>query len=252
MSPTPVPVPRTGSALLAALEQLGPRPVLAWYGEASRIELSGHVLANWVIKAIGHLHDEVALEEGDVVVLDLPPHWKRLVLALAAWSLGADVTVLPRPAEADAEAEGAAEADVASTQAAREEALAQIEDPRVVVTDRPDSDLADSADEVLAVQPVSLAPRFDGDLPPLVRDWVVEVRGSSDRLGVALPDWSGPASAVGAEAEASATTRLLVPGDGLEVPERLLGLLLAGGGLVGPAASVSAHQADEEGVTTRA
>lgn len=246
MSPTPVPVPRTGNALLAALEELGPRPVLAWYGEASRIELSGHVLANWVIKGIGHLHDEVALEEGDAVVLDLPPHWKRLVLALAAWSLGAEVTVLPRPAE------GAAEADVASTLAAREEALAQIEDPRVVVTDRPDSDLADSADEVLAVQPVSLAPRFDGDLPPLVRDWVVEVRGSSDRLGVALTDWSGPASADGAEAEASATTRLLVPGDGLEVPERLLGLLLAGGGLVGPAASVSAHQADEEGVTTRA
>lgn len=246
MSPTPVPVPRTGNALLAALEELGPRPVLAWYGEASRIELSGHVLANWVIKAIGHLHDEVALEEGDAVVLDLPPHWKRLVLALAAWSLGAEVTVLPRPAE------GAAEADVASTLAAREEALAQIEDPRVVVTDLPGSDLADSADEVLAVQPVSLAPRFDGDLPPLVRDWVVEVRGSSDRLGVALTDWSGPASADGAEAEASATTRLLVPGDGLEVPERLLGLLLAGGGLVGPAASVSAHQADEEGVTTRA
>ena len=52
------------SLLLAPLEALGPLPALAWHGEASRIELSGHVLANWVIKAIGHLHDEVAREPG--------------------------------------------------------------------------------------------------------------------------------------------------------------------------------------------
>ena len=71
------------AVLLEPLEALGPLPALAWHGEAARIELSGHVLANWVIKAIGHLHDEVALGQGDVVVLDLPPHWKRLVLALA-------------------------------------------------------------------------------------------------------------------------------------------------------------------------
>ena len=94
-SPTPAPS-TTGRALLAALEALGPTPALAWYGEASRIELSGHVLANWVIKAIGHLHDEVALEHGDTVVLDLAPHWKRLVLALATWSLGGEVVLLPR------------------------------------------------------------------------------------------------------------------------------------------------------------
>ena len=79
----------SGARLLAALERTGPQPVLAWYGEAARIELSGHVLANWVIKTIGHLDGELALAAGDELVLDLSPHWKRLVLALAAWSLGA-------------------------------------------------------------------------------------------------------------------------------------------------------------------
>lgn len=250
MSTVPVPAARTAGALLTALEQQGPRPVLAWHGESSRIELSGHVLANWVIKAIGHLHDEVALEEGDVLVLDLPPHWKRLVLALAAWSLGADVTVLPREAAgadgtAGADGETGADGEVGAGDAS----TGDIEEPRVVVTDRPDSALADSADEVLAVQPVSLAPRFDGELPPLVRDWVVEVRGSSDRLGVPLPDWSGPSPA---GEDTDGAPRLLVPGDGLEVPARLLAVLLAGGGLVGPAAQVTAHQAEEEGVTARA
>ncbi|MDN5601654.1 MAG: hypothetical protein L0G52_14105, partial [Brachybacterium sp.] len=185
MSPAVPPSPRTGAQLLTALEQMGPRPVLAWYGEAARIELSGHVLANWVIKSIGHLHDEIDLAPGDAVVLDLPPHWKRLALALASWSLGAAVTVLER------EAESASSGKLPDG----------VEEPRVVVTDQPDSSLAESADEVLALEAVSLAPRYSGELPPLVHDWLAEVRGSSDRLGVALPAWSGPAAQPGAPAQ---------------------------------------------------
>lgn len=118
----------------------------------------------------------------------------------------------------------------------------------MVVTDRPGSALAGSADEVLAVQPVSLAPRYDGELPPLVRDWVLEVRGSSDRLSVPLPDWSGPSPAASSER----SPRLLVEGDGLGVVPRLLEAWAAGGGVVGPAASVTDHRAAEEGVTARA
>lgn len=230
----------TGRALLAALEALGPTPALAWYGEASRIELSGHVLANWVIKAIGHLHDEVALDSGDTVVLDLAPHWKRLALALAAWSLGGEVVMLPRTGAEDPSADDAAEPLPVG-----------VEDPRVVITDRPDSALADTADEVLAVQPVSLAPRYDGELPPLARDWLVEVRASSDRLGVALPAWSGPAPDSD-EGRTGAAPRLLVTGDGLEAAPRVLGAVLAGGGIVGPAAEVVSERADAEGVTDRA
>ncbi|MGP9746821.1 TIGR03089 family protein [Brachybacterium sp. AOP29-B2-41] len=234
----------TGAQLLRALEQTGPNPVLAWYGEASRIELSGHVLANWVIKAIGHLHDEIALAPGDQMVLDLPPHWKRLVLALAAWSLGAEVTWYDR--------EGSA-GDAAGTG----DAVLPVPSPQVVATDRPDSELAESADEVLALQAVSLAPRYDGELPALVHDWLSEVRGSSDRLGVALPRWSGPAPLEPAVPQRPSTAhgtplpRVLVEDDGLPAAAQLLGALLAGGGIVGPASAVGEHQEREEGVTER-
>ena len=228
--------------LLEPLEALGPLPALAWHGEAARIELSGHVLANWVIKAIGHLHDEVALEQGDVVVLDLPPHWKRLVLALAVWSLGGEVVTLPRRHAGGGQ-------DAAEESAEPAESVPEgVEDPRAVITDRPGSALADSADEVLAVQALSLAPRFDGELPPLVRDWVVEVRGSSDRLSVPLPTWGGPAPAASSES----APRLLVEDDGLDVVPRLLGAWGAGGGIVGPASAVTDHRAAEEGVTAHA
>ena len=226
----------TGGRLLAALEQAGPHPVLAWYGESSRIELSGHVLANWVIKTIGHLHDEIALEPGEQLVLDLPPHWKRLVLALAAWSLGAEVSMLGRDVESEASDESGLPAGTDA--------------PRVVATDRPGSALAGRADEVLALQAVSLAPRFDGELPPLVHDWLGEVRGSSDRLGVALAGWSGPSPQLPAEAD-SARPRLLLAEDGLPAAPVMLGVLLAGGGIVGPAANVTPRQAEEESVTGR-
>lgn len=247
MNPAVPASPRTGAQLLTALEQMGPRPVLAWYGEAARIELSGHVLANWVIKSIGHLHDEIDLAPGDAVVLDLPPHWKRLALALASWALGATVTVLER--EAGSGSSG--------------QLPDGVEEPRVVVTDRPDSSLAEAADEVLALEAVSLAPRYSGELPPLVHDWLAEVRGSSDRLGVDLPAWSGPAAQPGAPAPSGApeqtrtpaqadpvvAPRLLVEDDGLAALPQVLTALLAGGGIVGPASAVTARQAEDEGLT---
>lgn len=251
---------QTGAQLLRALERTGPHPALAWYGESGRIELSGHVLANWVIKSIGHLHDEIALEPGDLVVLDLPPHWKRLTLALAAWMLGADVRVLERES-------GAATAVSDGSDIDGSDIPGGVAEPRVVATDRPASQLAESADEVLALEAVSLAPRFSGQLPPLVHDWLAEVRGSSDRLGVALPAWSGPDARDDSAAPrgtvdphgsseprsgAASAPRLLVDEDGLPVIAQVLGAMLAGGGIVGPTSVVTERQAQEEGVTARA
>ncbi|ATG54413.1 hypothetical protein CFK41_06250 [Brachybacterium ginsengisoli] len=238
---TTTPPPDMGAQLLRALESIGPRPVLAWYGEAARIELSGHVLANWVIKSIGHLHDEIDLAPADQVILDLPPHWKRLALALACWSLGAEVTVAER-----AKSTGDLLGELPHA-------------PRAALTDRPDSPLAETADEVLALEAVSLAPRYSGELPPLVHDWLAEVRGSSDRLGVALPAWSGPAAQESTTAEddgsapaADAPPRLLVEGDGLRSLPQVLAALLAGGGIVGPAGTLTARQEQDEAVTGRA
>ena len=48
-----------------------------------------------------------------------------------------------------------------------------------------------------------------------------------------------------------AAPRLLVEADGLPAAAQVLGALLAGGGIVGPAGVVSEHQAREESVTGR-
>lgn len=215
-------------ALLSSLEALGPRPALVWYGEQSRIELSGHVLANWVIKTVGHLDAEVMLERDELVLLDLPPHWKRLVLALAAWGLGARVAI----------------GDGAST----DPALPSDDEVRVLATDRPGSAArADDADEVLALDARSLSLRFDGELPPLVHDWAQEVRAHPDHLAVPLGTWAGPEpSPLPASLTEAPGARLLVVADGLTDPAPLLTALLEGRGIVGPAESVTSHQAQQE------
>ena len=58
-----------------------------------RIELSARVLANWVAKAANLLRDDLDAGPGSVVLLDLPPHWRTLYWAFAAWSVGACVEV---------------------------------------------------------------------------------------------------------------------------------------------------------------
>lgn len=225
------------TALLAALEACGPRPALVWWGEGGRIELSGHVLANWCIKAIGHLHEEIDLHAGDTVLVTMPPHWKRLVLCLAAWSLGAEVRLA-----AGSGSEGL-------------EAIP--EDPRVLVTTDPSADgpLADMAEEVLVADPVSLAMRASAPLPPLAHDWVLEVRAHADQLGVPLVDWSGPALAeIGGPAASMSPAEdsslpLLLTQDGLENPAAALAALQAGRILVGPAGALTPQQLRAEGVS---
>ena len=67
-------------------------PRLTWYGpEGERVELSGRVLDNWVSKTSNLLTEELDAEPGTRVRLELPPHWKTAVVALAAWQAGAIV-----------------------------------------------------------------------------------------------------------------------------------------------------------------
>ncbi|MFC0674472.1 TIGR03089 family protein [Brachybacterium hainanense] len=206
------------SPLLSALESRGAQPALAWLGEAGRVELSGHVLANWIIKSVNHLDQELALAPGDLVVLDLPPHWKRLVLAVAAWSLGARVELAGPTTDAE-----------------------DVEDPRVAATADPASALADRADELLLLDAASLSLHFSGELPPLAHDWVQEVRGHADALQVPLPGWSGPALVPAADdgtatlGERPLRRPLPMRGDGLDEADAVLGALLVGRPLVGPA-----------------
>lgn len=126
-------------------------PRLTWYGPGSeRVELSGRVLDNWVAKTSNLLQDELDAEPGTRLRLDLPAHWKSVILALAAWQLGMEVVL------DDAAAELLATADPAP--AAAEGAF----------------------DAVLAVALPALAMRWQGELPTGVVDYAAEVRSHGD------------------------------------------------------------------------
>lgn len=150
---TPAPAaPPDVAALLALLVRDPGRPRVTWYGDGGeRVELSAAVLDNWVSKITNLLIEEHDAGPGTVVVLDLPPHWRTLTWALAAWRAGACVA-LP----------GAGSADV-------------------VVTATPDA--AERAD-VVAVALGALERRFAGPLPPGAVDAAAAVMTYGDVVGL--------------------------------------------------------------------
>ncbi len=134
-------------------------PFVTYYAAATataaeeRVELSATTFANWVAKTSSLLAEEYDVERGDVVAVDLPPHWLATVFAAAAWNLGAMVW----PGYPDEAA------------------------PRVAVCG-PDGITAAvaGAAPVLACSLHPLATRFTTPLPPQVRDFGVEVWGQPD------------------------------------------------------------------------
>jgi uncharacterized protein (TIGR03089 family) len=87
--------PATFPATLAALLRSdGARPLVTFYDDATgeRIELSVSTYANWVAKTAGLSQDELDVERGGVVLVDLPTHWLGAVWLGAAWTLGLAVT----------------------------------------------------------------------------------------------------------------------------------------------------------------
>jgi uncharacterized protein (TIGR03089 family) len=85
-----------GTLLAGALRTDPGRPLLTMYDDATgeRIELSVTTFANWVFKTANLLVDELMLEPGEVVALDLPAHWQPAVIQVAVLvaggSLGSD------------------------------------------------------------------------------------------------------------------------------------------------------------------
>lgn len=126
-------------------------PRLTWYGpEAERVELSGRVLDNWVAKTSNLLQDEFDAEPGTRLRLDVPAHWKSVILALAAWQLGMELVL------------DGAQADL-------------------LATADPEAGTAEGAYEaVLAVALPALAMRWQGVLPSGVVDYAAEVRSHGD------------------------------------------------------------------------
>jgi uncharacterized protein (TIGR03089 family) len=160
-----------------------PQPALIYYDgsaapddPAARIELSGRVLANWATKLIGLLADEHDLSPGDAVLVDMVPHWKAAVLALAAGALGAEVQL------------AGGDPDETKT--------AQV----LVASDRPmewvaGNGLADA--ELAAVSLGMLDDSFQDatgqEIPPWVTDVSAEARQYPDQLLTPLPAVALPA-----------------------------------------------------------
>ncbi|MHA7134546.1 TIGR03089 family protein [Oerskovia turbata] len=201
------------------------RPRLTWYGDdGERVELSGAVLHNWVNKTVNLLVEEFDAAPGTRVLLDLPPHWRAVVWALATWRAGATL-VLP-PAMEGSTIVGQADAPGTA-------------DANVVVTSRPTS-WAGADAHLVAVPLPALARRFDGDLPAGAIDagsavmtygdqigWVEEVDPAADALapgGVSHADLLPRASRLAPETLVPGA-RVLVRGDGPQ--DLVLGDVLA-------------------------
>src|SRR3954468_7562935 len=77
--------------LLASALRADPSgPFLTFYDDATgeRVELSLTSLENWVAKTANLLVDELELEPGETVTVELPPHWQTAVISLAVAAAG--------------------------------------------------------------------------------------------------------------------------------------------------------------------
>ena len=179
--------------LLAALTASDPgRPRLTWYDDApgptrgERIELSARVLATWVAKAANLLVDELDVEPGDRVVIELPTHWRAAYWMLAAWSAGAEV-VVGGPSQ----------------------------DARVLVTDNPTA--APKGPVVVAVTLPALARSWAGvPLPSGAVDEAATVTGQPDLFEpFTEPDGAAPALTVGVSSTSLSYDELLASARGV-------------------------------------
>ena len=92
-------IARTFPELLAQRLRTDPgQPIITAYDDATgeRTELSVTTYANWVSKTANLLTDELGLDAGETILLDLPAHWLVPVFLGAAWSAGLAVTDTPQ------------------------------------------------------------------------------------------------------------------------------------------------------------
>ena len=186
-------VPLVTQLLARRVRADGSAPLVTCYdlADGSRVELSATTTANWVAKTSNLLTDELLLEPGSAVELDVarehPGHWMTLVWVLACWQTGLVAT------------------------------LGRAHEAALVVTGPDASTTATGDAEVVAcsLHPLGLGL---GAVPPGVVDFATEVRGQPDL-------WSGapvaPAGLAWVDGSRRFTQADLVDGDARE-PRRSL------------------------------
>ncbi len=87
------------AALAEALVADPGRPLVTFYDGATgeRVELSVKTFDNWVSKIANLFSDDLMLEPGDALCVDLPTHWQSTVTMLAAWTAGLTVLLTGAP-----------------------------------------------------------------------------------------------------------------------------------------------------------
>lgn len=138
------------------------RPLVTYYDHATgeRTELSVTTWANWVAKASSLLVEELDVEHGSRLLVDLPTHWLGTVVLGAAWGCGIEVAWSGDAGDVDAVVTGPDTLDRWAAEAGRIPVVAS------------------------ALQP--LAGRFPGGVPDGVHDLGVEVWAQPDAY-VAFP-----------------------------------------------------------------
>lgn len=221
------------------------RPLVTFYDDVTgeRVELSVATYANWVAKTAALLQDELDVERGDRLLVDLPTHWLAPVWLGAAWTVGA--AVLP----------------AGPGQAARADLV-------VCGPDGP-TEYASTGVPVVASALLPMGARFRDPLPAGVVDYGAVVWGQPDVHVAVDPPGAGDAAwvedatevtqgdllarAAGGELGASGT-RLLTDLPPVSIPGivAFLGPLVAGGGTVWvrhPRSDGWASRADAEQAT---
>ncbi|WP_323960827.1 TIGR03089 family protein [Arthrobacter sp. JZ12] len=182
--------------LLESFRQASGSPRLIWYGpNHERVELSGRVLENWVAKTSNLLVEELDGTADTVVHLDMPPHWKSLVWALACWQVGALTRV---PDDVDTATSGSG-AEPAAGIGAETRSRADI----VVSMDAADTASPAQAASALGnplqvlVAPGALDMRWPGPLPDGAVDYAALVRSYGDVYLDPVADGAAPLMAAG-------------------------------------------------------
>ncbi|NYH51741.1 MULTISPECIES: TIGR03089 family protein [Nocardiopsis] len=161
----------TPAQLWRALVSADPsRPFVTSYdASGGRVELSRATFDNWVSKTSNMLVDGLGSQPGDRVVVALPVHWQSLVWLVSCWSVGA-VAEFVRPGADLPEGAQVAVADA----------------------DRLEAALDSGADEVVgtSLHPLGLPL---AEVPPMVLDYSVEVRGYGDHFSPYPIDPEAPA-----------------------------------------------------------
>lgn len=139
-------------------------PALLWYSvPGERIELSGRVLENWVSKTANFMVDECEIEAGDSIIITMTPHWRSVVIALAALRVGAKIVFPGNKSAREAENKPPQAKDAQAVFTFSVEAAEQSEAEYKVLVDRG-----------------ALSSRYMGSLPDEATDYCAEVRSHGD------------------------------------------------------------------------